>query len=158
MKKSILLIGLLLGGCMSGPVAVVYKPGSSFAERQSVADQCRIDSIYKIPQVMVTTVHPGHHSDGFIRCREIDDGVQMCREEGGFDFPETVSTRDVNADLRERYVASCLSSHGYGVIAKPICANGQAAGAYFSQRDRQASEQQIACVAEDERIFPDGWK
>ena len=149
---------VLLTGCVSSPVPVVYKSGSSFAQRQAAADQCRIESLEKIPQAMVTVVRPPVYRPGFTECREDpENGRRYCRETGGFVYPGSSSTRDVNAELRERYIGSCLRRSGFEVIAKPICGS-DAGAAYVASRDNQAPAASLACVTDDERVIPSDWR
>ncbi len=160
MMKRVLAMGalILLAGCVSTPVPIIHKTGSSFAERQTVADQCRIESLEKIPQALVTEFHPPHYSPGFTECREDPmSGRRYCRETGGFFYPGSSRTRDVNAELRERYIGSCLHRSGFEVIAKPICGS-DAEGAYLASRDNQAPAASLACVTDDERIIPRDWR
>lgn len=160
MMKRVMAAGALalLAGCVSAPVPVIHKTGSSFAERQAVADQCRIESLEKIPQALVTEYRPPEYSPGFTECREDPaSGRRYCRETGGFFYPGSSRTRDVNAELRERYIASCLHRSGFEVIAKPIC-GGDAETTYLATRDNQAPAASLACVTEDERIIPRGWR
>lgn len=148
----------LLAGCVSAPVPVIHKTGSSFAERQAVADQCRIESLEKIPQALVTEVRPPEYSPGFTQCREDPvSGRRYCREVGGFFYPGSSRTRDVNSELRERYIGGCLRRSGFDVIAKPIC-GGSEEKAYLASRDNQAPAASLACVSDDERIIPRGWR
>lgn len=158
MRKRVVAMAALLAGCVSSPVPVVYKAGSSFAERQAVADQCRIESLEKIPQAMVTEIRPPEYRPGFTECREDpSNGRRYCRETGGFVYPGSSRTRDVNAELRERYIGSCLRRAGFDVIAKPIC-GGDAGAAYVAGRDNQAPAASLACVTEDERVIPRDWR
>ncbi|MCM5556168.1 hypothetical protein [Pleomorphomonas sp. JP5] len=148
----------LLAGCVSSPVPVVYKAGSSFADRQAAADQCRIESLEKIPQAMVTVIRPPEYRPGFTECREDpESGRRYCRRTGGFVYPGSSHTKDVNAELRERYIGGCLRRAGYEVIAKPICGD-DAGAAYMAGRDNQAPAASLACVTEDERVIPRDWR
>lgn len=159
MKRVVAMVALaLLAGCVSTPVPVIHKTGSSFAERQAVADQCRIESLEKIPQALVTEYRPPEYSPGFTECREDPgNGRRYCRERGGFFFPGSSRTRDVNAELRERYIGSCLRRSGFEVIARPICGS-EAEASYLASRDNQAPAASLACVTDDERIIPRGWR
>ena len=160
MLKQMVALGALavVAGCVSAPVAVVHRTGSSFAERQAAADLCRIESIEKIPQAMVTEIRPPEYRPGFTECREDPvSGRRYCRETGGFIYPGSSRTRDVNLELRERYIGSCLRRAGYEVIAKPIC-GGDAGDAYVAGRDFQAPAASLACVTDDERVIPRGWR
>ena len=138
---------LFLAGCVSGPVPVVYKAGSSFAQRQSAADACRIESLEKIPQALVTEVRPPVYRPGYTECREA----------GGFVYPGSTSTRDVNAELRERYIGACLRRAGFEVIARPICGS-DAGAAYVAGRNAQPPADSLACVTDDERVIPRDWR
>lgn len=159
MKRVVALGALaLFAGCVSSPVPVVYKAGSTFAERQSVADQCRIESLEKIPQALVTEYRPPEYSPGFTECREDPmSGRRYCRERGGFFYPGSSRTRDVNAELRERYIGSCLRRSGFDVIAKPICGSN-AETAYLVSRNSQPPAASLACVTDDERVIPRDWR
>ncbi len=158
-KRGFALLSLaLLAGCVSGPVPIVYKPGSTFAQRQMAADACRIESIEKIPQTLVTEYEPPEYHPAMRECRtDPDNGRRYCRETGGFVYPGRSSTRDINAELRERYVASCLRRSGFDVIAKPICGSSDGP-VYMSTRDNQPPAAALACVAEDERLIPREWR
>ncbi|WP_026783364.1 hypothetical protein [Pleomorphomonas koreensis] len=149
---------LFLAGCVSGPVPVVYKAGSSFAERQSAADACRIESLEKIPQALVTEIRPPVYRPGFTECREDPvSGRRYCRETGGFVYPGSTRTRDVNAELRERYIGACLRQGGFEVIARPICGS-DAGAAYVASRNAQPPADSLACVTDDERVIPRDWR
>jgi hypothetical protein len=119
---------------------------------------CRIESIEKIPQAMVTEIRPPEYRPGFTECRENpNNGRRYCRETGGFIYPGSSRTRDVNAELRERYIGSCLRRAGFEVIAKPIC-GGDAGATYLADRDNQAPAASLVCVTEDERVIPSDWR
>lgn len=158
-KRGFALLSLaLLAGCVSAPVPVVYKTGSTFAQRQSAADLCRIESIEKIPQEIVTEYRPPVYRPGIEECRtDPASGRRYCRERGGFYYPGTSRSRDINAELRERYVAGCLRRSGFEVIAKPICGSSDETG-YLIGRDNQPPAEALACVADDERLIPRDWR
>ena len=146
-RRVILALVLVLAGCASlyGPIFVVHKTGSTAAQRQQALDECKIESFKSIPQAFVTDVTPGMRTPGHLECRDTANHSD-CFFVDGMDFPPTVTTRDANEDLRNRYVARCLGSKGYEMISKPICDAQQDIDLYRSNADNQPDANKIKCV------------
>ncbi len=151
--KRILLTALpllALTGCtgLFGPVEVVHKTGSSFAQRQQAADECRIASFQSIPQAMVTEVSPGMRSIPQTRCTT-DGNQTLCVERSDMIIPPQVTTRDANADLRGRFVNRCLQSKGFDIITRPICTRAEDRASWRATRDNQPPANRIVCVGRE---------
>jgi hypothetical protein len=139
-----------LTGCtgLFGPVEVVHKTGSSFAQRQQAVDECKIASFQSIPQAMVTEVSPGISSTPQTQCTT-DGNQTLCVERSDMIIPPQVTTRDANAGLRSRFVNRCLQSKGFDMIERPICTKAQDRAAWRATRDNQPSANQIVCVGRE---------
>lgn len=149
MKRVAVLSALaLISGCVSGPADLVHKTGSSLAQRQLAADQCRIESLRQVPQALVTETDPGYYNPGTIQCNTFGN-MTSCNRVGAVNIPASSSTYDVNQSLRDRTIARCLASKGFDIVQKPICTSTKDATAYRAVRDNQPPAEQIACVPND---------
>jgi hypothetical protein len=150
-RKLLAMLPLLaLTGCtgLFGPVEVVHKAGSSFAQRQQAVDECKIASFQSIPQAMVTEVSPGMRSIPQTECTT-DGNQTLCVEHSDMIIPPQVSTRDANADLRSRFVKRCLQSRGYDILSRPVCTKSEDLAAWRLTRDNQPPANQIVCVGRE---------
>lgn len=149
--KRVFFVGVvaLVSGCVSGPVNVVHKTGSSFAQRQLAADECRIEGLKQVPQSMVTDYNPGYYNPGTIQCNTFGN-MTSCNRVGAVNIPASSSTHDVNQSLRDRTVARCLAAKGYDIVQKPICSSSKDADAYRAVRDSQPTADRIACVTNEQ--------
>lgn len=149
--KKIAVVGALalVSGCVSGPVNVVHKTGSTFSQRQLAADECRIEGLRQVPQSMVTETSPGYYNPGTIQCNTFGN-TTSCNRVGAVNIAATSSTYDVNQSLRDRTVARCLAAKGYDIVQKPICTSSKEADAYRAARDSQPSADRISCVPNEQ--------
>lgn len=147
MKRLFVGLLLILTGCASlyGPIFIVHKTGSTMAQRQQALDECKIESFQSIPQAFVTDVTPGMRTPGHMECHDAANHTD-CFYVEGTEFPPTVTTRDANEDLRERYVGRCLLTKGYQMISKPICDAKQDIDLYRANADNQPDTNMIKCV------------
>jgi len=123
--KKMLFVGavvLILTGCIT-PVATtaLFNPGVTVAKKQRDLDQCKIASFRQVPQTVVSHVSGGYYHAGDVRCRERtgdkDKGKGVyCERVGQVYIPPSTTMRDVNANLRWRFVRGCLEDKGYRVV------------------------------------------
>ena len=135
----------ILTACASDPIGVVYKQGTLLSERQAAMDACKIASFKEIPQNVVTSIDPGYSSPGSVNCTTIGY-TTTCNRIGAIDIPASSSQRDVNEDMRIRYVVACLRRQGYAGILRKEC------GAYektYGPNDPQPPKSTIKCVREE---------
>lgn len=118
------LAGILVASCQTGPVTVLFKPGTLQSDRQNDVDMCTIASFKEIPQNIATQISPGYSSAPTVQCHNIGTSVS-CNSYGGINIPPSAYNYDVNKDLRSRFVERCLRSKGYTPIVKPICTGNQ---------------------------------
>lgn len=148
-----LTILTILGGCATAPVAIIHRTGSSFSDRQTAITDCRAEAETSLPPQPETV--PDGREPGYgptMVCRRGVDG-RYCDPV----FDSTWSrprykTVDVNESLRNHYMASCLKTKGFSLLSRPICSSESDRQAYARQRDHEAPEQSLACVAGDERV------
>ncbi|PRX04324.1 UNVERIFIED_ORG: hypothetical protein BCL66_11926 [Martelella mediterranea] len=145
--RSFLSIAVLaaLTGCQTGPIDVLYKEGSTRAERQEAYDQCFIQALKEVPQNMVTEVSGGYSVPGFIDCNTDGDRT-YCGEVGGYTTPVTSYSYDTNERLRNRFINRCLVDKGFTTIERPICETREERTAY-ALLPEQPNAARIACVA-----------
>jgi len=131
MKKIslIVMVGVLSAACTTMSTTALFKPGVTAVQKQRDLDGCKIASLRSIPQTIVTQISGGYYDAGDVRCSERKgsgkgkDGV-YCRRVGQVYIPPSTTTRDVNADLRWRFVRSCLQDKGYQVVERlRACSN-----------------------------------
>ncbi|TNB46135.1 hypothetical protein FF124_19720 [Martelella lutilitoris] len=145
--KGLLSFAMLavLAGCQSGPIDVLYKEGSTRAERQQAYDQCFIQALREVPQNMVTEVSGGYSVPGFIDCNT-DGNTTVCGEVGGYTTPVSSYSYDTNEKLRNRVINRCLTDKGFSTIERPICESRDERTAY-ALLPTQPNAAQIACVS-----------
>lgn len=136
MKRLVPAFALLLVGCQTALPPSLYKPGTTFAQRQFAFDQCKIASFRDIPQNLATDVNPGYSSPGTLQCNTYGS-YTSCQRVGAINIPASASTYDVNASIRERYISQCMASQGYQFIQVPVCRTQE-------ERRRAANEPQPA--------------
>lgn len=148
MRKFCIIAAALLAGCVSGPVPVIHKTGSTYAERQLAVDECRIASLQAIPQAMVSQTSGGYYNPGTLQCSTIGN-MTTCNRVGAVDIPSHTTTSDANQELRERYIDRCLVSKGFDVVPIPLCTSAKDSAQYRTMRDNQPPASQIKCVPND---------
>ena len=122
MRKAVVLLCSIaaLSACQTDERFIVFKPGASDAQTQASIDQCRIASFREIPQTMATTITPGVSTPGTVQCNTYGT-MTSCQSVGGLNIPARAETYDVNADLRDRYIAQCLRGKGFDVSVSRSC-------------------------------------
>lgn len=149
MKKYVVipaaLIATLLAGC-SSTVDVIHKTGSTTAQRQTAADQCKIASFREIPVQMTVESFGGMYDPGQYVCRDYRDR-RRCGYVGGIDIPPSVRTYDANQDLRSRYVQRCLASKGYNILTVPRCTSSADKAAFQASQDKQPPSSKLICAS-----------
>jgi hypothetical protein len=136
-----------LSGCVSGPLPIVHKEGTTLNQRSAVYDHCQIASFKDVPQVMTSETIGGYDSPGTIQCNTIGS-TTYCNTVGAIHVPPRTMTYDVNQPLRDRYISRCIAAQGYSIISKPVCTSKKDADAYRAVSDRQPSANAIKCVPE----------
>jgi len=117
---------LALAGCVSsGPAPTLYKPGATKTETQAALDDCRVESLAKVPQAMATDVSPGFSSPGTLQCNTVGN-YTSCNRVGAVNIPASATTYDVNQPLRGRIIDRCLAAKGYKTLVLPRCTSEQA--------------------------------
>lgn len=143
MRLSIVCL-LLLAGCQTGPETILYRQGSTFAQRQSAADACSIAALRAVPQSTAVASTPGYYNPGYTTCTPIGNSVS-CSTVGAGYSPGSVYSYDPNQKLRDRQFAKCMVRKGYTAIERPICAPDSPA----KYPHKQPPEDQIQCVPRD---------
>ncbi|WP_299481968.1 hypothetical protein [uncultured Roseibium sp.] len=146
MRLSIVFL-LLLAGCQTGPTTILYKQGSTFAQRQNAADACNIAALKAVPQSTAVASTPGYYNPGYTTCTPIGNSVS-CSTVGGGYTPGSVYSYDPNQKLRNRQFAKCIVNKGFIAIEKPICPADSTA----KYPHRQPSEDQIQCVPKERLV------
>lgn len=148
MRRCAIALAALLAGCVSGPVDVLHKTGSSLPERQLAADECRIAGLQQVPESTQIHSNPGYYNPGTLQCSSIGN-YTTCNRVGAVNIPASVTTSDANQGLRNRFIQRCLAAKGYGIVQRPICRTRQESAAYQAVRNNQPPAEQIACVPND---------
>lgn len=104
----------------SEPALFIHKPGVSVAGKQAALDECRIASLREIPQTVVSQTSGGYYNPGTLQCNTVG-GITNCYRVGAVNIAPTTTTRDVNEDLRARYINRCLREKGFSLTAIPRC-------------------------------------
>jgi hypothetical protein len=120
MKKIAWLIVLMLGGCQTGPRPSLYKAGTTYTQRQSEYDSCKIQSFSQIPQNVATNIVGGYSNPGTVYCNKIGNGV-TCNNVGAVNIPARAESYDVNQGLRDRFIADCMANKGYRIVTRNVC-------------------------------------
>jgi len=118
MKKILIVVlsAFVLTACLSSPTTSLFKPGTTFEQKQRDLDQCKIASFQKIPQTLQTNVMGGYYNSGNLKCHTNDKGNTSCKRVGEYYQPPTAVTFDRNDGLRWRFVKACLQEKGYGLV------------------------------------------
>ena len=146
LRVVVVLCGLVaLAGCRTMPadVAFYHKTGTTIFQKQAAYDQCKIQSFKEIPQAIGTRVTPGMSSPGTTYCNSYGYGSVTCNTYGGYNIPPRVDNYDMNAGLRERYMASCMYKSGYTLTVIPYC-KGDEVG--YSAVDPAPPLSRIQCI------------
>jgi hypothetical protein len=139
-------IALALGGCTTAQGLLIHRTGSTYAERTLAYDECKISSFQRIPQNLATEISPGYSNPGTVQCNTIGTYTN-CSTVGAVNIPPSSVTYDVNAEIRDRDIARCLSAKGFNIVPKPVCHTKQEMAAFMAARDSQPPAEQIGCVA-----------
>lgn len=147
MKKFAVTSILLVGACVAtGPVSVVYKPGSTGAQRSSALLECETQALAKVPRAMATGVTPSYTTPSNVQCYGTGYSVS-CYNYGGQTYGGDLYSYDANQDLRDRVTLQCLQQKGYQVISLPQCDAEQAKRA-VSASGKQPTYDKIECVVD----------
>jgi hypothetical protein len=149
MKRILVSLVFLLSACvMSGPVAVVYRPGSTGEQRSNDFTNCEVSALREVPRATATGVTPSYSTPSNVQCYGSGNYVN-CQEYGGQTYGGNVYSYDSNQDLRDRVTLQCLQSKGYQVVSLPVCNAEQTARAVSAAGRQQPTVDKIECVTED---------
>ncbi len=146
MTRKALALAVLMGlvACQTGPVSIMYKEGSTRAERQEAYDQCFIAALKDVPQNMVTEVTGGYSYPGFVSC-DTNGDTTICGEVGGYTTPVESYSYDTNEKLRQRLINRCLEEKGFSGVEIPYCKTKEERAAYQMQTT-QPPLNELTCV------------
>lgn len=148
MKKIVAITMLIASGCvMTGPVQVVYKPGSTGEERTSAFTDCEIQALGKVPRAIATGVTPAYTTPSNVQC--YGSGAYIsCQQYGGQTYGGDIYSYDANQELRDRVTLQCLQQKGYQVISLPTCDSEQSKRAVSAYGRKQPTYDKIECVVD----------
>jgi hypothetical protein len=147
-KKVAAIAVCFVGACVAtGPVPVVYKPGSTGSQRLVALTNCETEALARVPRAMATEMTPRYTTPSNVQCYDYGYTVS-CQQYGGQTFGGDVYSYDANQELRDRVTAQCLAQKGYQVIELPQCSSEQAKRAISSANTKQPTSDQIECVVE----------
>lgn len=136
-----------LAGCeQSQPLNVIYKAGSTQAERQKAYDLCEFESVRMIPRAMAVSTTGGYYNPGTVQCNTVG-GSTFCNNVGGVNIPASSVTYDANMQTRVKYISRCLEAKGYQVLSRPPCRTQADRDRERQQQDNQTSPASIRCAA-----------
>lgn len=148
MKKFSILTILFVGACVAtGPVAVVYKPGSTGEQRSAALLDCETQALAKVPRAIATGVTPTYTTPSNVQCYGSGAYVS-CQQYGGQTYGGNVYNYDANQDLRDRVSLQCLAQKGFQIISLPTCDAEQSKRAVSSVGRKQPTFDKIECVVE----------
>lgn len=147
MRKLTVLAAVVLGACVAtGPVSVVYKPGSTATQRSSALLECETQALAKVPRAIATGMTPRYTTPSNVQCYGTGYSVS-CYNYGGQTYGGDVYSYDANQDLRDRVTLQCLQQKGYQVISLPQC-NAEQAKRAVSSASKQPTYDKIECVVD----------
>lgn len=132
---------------MTGPVPVVYKPGSTGEQRTSALTDCEIQALTKVPRAIATGMTPAYTSPSNVQCYGSGAYVS-CQEYGGQTYGGDIYSYDANQELRDRVTLQCLQQKGFQVISLPTCDAEQSKRAISASGREQPTYDKIECVVE----------
>ncbi|MEM6373565.1 MAG: hypothetical protein AAF727_12405 [Pseudomonadota bacterium] len=110
---------LFVSACL--PVSTYYAEGVS-ADRLARDDtRCDVEALRAAPVANQTR----QTAPRFVP-RRVCDATGACYNQGGYWIPGEIYTVDVNAALRQRVKAQCMTDRGYRPIELPACPQGVA--------------------------------
>ncbi len=121
----VILAVITLSACAPTTTTMYYKQGAQLPVTQQHYDSCKIRSFKEIPQNIITDYYPGSHDPGRLRCRNTIPGYADCERIGGHSIPPSVTHRDANAGLRDRFMQNCMAEKGYTLMTFRYCEDGQ---------------------------------
>lgn len=147
MKKIAAVTVLFVGACMAtGPVSVVYKPGSTGPQRSNALLDCETQALARVPRAIATGVTPSYTTPSNVQCYGYGYSVS-CHDYGGQTYGGDVYSYDANQELRDRVTLQCLQQKGYQVVSLPQCDAEQSKRA-ISASGKQPTYDKIECVVE----------
>jgi hypothetical protein len=148
MKRLGLTALFFVSACVaSGPVAVVYKPGSTGEQRLTALTDCETQALSKVPRAIATGMTPAYTTPSNVQCYGTGAYVS-CQQYGGQTYGGNVYSYDANQELRDRVTLQCLAQKGYQVISLPTCDAEQSKRAVSAFGRKQPTADQIECVIE----------
>lgn len=148
MKKFSVIAFLVATACVAtGPVNVVYKPGSTGEQRLSALTECETQALAKVPRAMATGMTPAYTTPSNVQCYGTGAYVS-CQQYGGQTYGGDVYSYDANQDLRDRVTMQCLAQKGFQTISLPSCDAEQSKRAVSSMGRKQPTYDKIECVVE----------
>lgn len=112
---------------------IVYQEGASINDYRSELLQCKIDALNKIPQNIVIEKTPIKEVPEKETCieKKSENGLETikeCTKTGGGTIGGEEKAVDINLDLRNDYINSCINIKGYQKITLPVCKKEQVQG------------------------------
>lgn len=148
MRKYFAISAIILTACAdTGPVAVIYKPGTTAEQRSNVLTGCETQALSNVPRAMASAVTPTYTTPSNVQCYGSGNYVN-CHQYGGQTYGGNLYSYDANQELRDRVTMQCLQTKGYQVISLPQCNAEQSKRAVSSAGRPQPKAENIECVVE----------
>jgi hypothetical protein len=148
MQRFLVLSFITMSACVpTGPVEVVYKPGSTREQRMDVTTNCATLALARVPRAMASSVTPSYSTPSNVQCYSTGNYTN-CQETGGQTFGGNAYTFDANQELRDRVVMQCMRENGYTLISRPTCDAEQSKRAISSSGRGQPTADKIECVVD----------
>lgn len=147
MKRLLAVVAVIaLAGCeQSQPLNVIYKAGSTQAERQRAFDLCEFDAMRMAPRAMAVSTTGGYYNPGTVQCNTIGTST-FCNNVGAVNIPASSVTYDANLQTRVKYIDRCLEGKGYQVLKRPPCRTQAERERERQQQNNQTSPSSIRCA------------
>ena len=108
----------VLSGCGGNPVLLPYKPNVTKAVANKELLDCQVKAANAVPSSISTYTTPKITTP--MQC-ETDPFFGNVSCSGGQTTGGNTVSRDLNANLRGRYVEQCLMDKGYTILSYPHC-------------------------------------
>ena len=112
------VVSTLLSGCGGNPVTLPYKHNVTKAVANKEMLDCEVKAANVVPSNISTYTTPKRTTP--VQC-ETDRFFGNVSCSGGQTFGGNTVSRDLNANLRNRYIEQCLMDKGYSMLSYPHC-------------------------------------
>src|SRR5262249_33459572 len=113
--KAPVFVALVLAGCTATGNELVYKKGSTDAERAGALKDCEFEAAKEIPAATSGAMTGRVSNAGLTECNS--DG--QCVTWGQVDIPPTVTSPNPHSGDRSPSVNRCLEKKGFTILNRP---------------------------------------